>query len=760
MSVTLGRDPPDSGGSQSQPDGTLIEFDRIKGLLRRQAIPFIICCVIGASAGAIYAFTTVPLFTASAHVLIDDRSVRALEDVTAVSNIGPQDAAVDSQVELIRSEHIALATVDALSLENDPRFLQDQLDPIAAGVAALRTVVDFRTWFPAISPDLAPEATKQAAALRKLKRGMEVRRIARTYVLAINFTSADRGEAARVANGIAEAYLTDQLESKYDSTRRASAWLQERIQDLQVQSREADLAVQKFRSENNLLAAGGTLITEQQLSEVNSQLILARADTARTRARHERIRSIVEAGQSDAIVAEALEQPVFNDLRSRYLDRAKMLTDLTERHGPTHVQVIKVRSDMRQYEGLLFDELRRIAESYLSDLEVAQSRERALEEGLARSMGITAEANQTLVALRELERQAETFRSLHQNFLQRFEEAVQKQSFPITEARIITRASAPAAPSHPNKVQSILMSLMLGAIFGAGIGFLREHNDQSFRTGEQIRSDLDSEFLGFLPVLREPRRGWRLKKAEASLPDDRFRSPPLLRHVVEEPLSSFAETLRAVKVAADIALQDEAGRIIGITSLLPGEGKSTTSKNLATLLCQQGHKTILIDADLRNPGLTRALRRDCSKGLSQLLLGEVTLDQILIREDEIGLDFVPASTRSRISHTSDLLASRAMKELLRQANQDYEYVVVDLPPVGPVVDVRAAADLLSALVFVIKWGETPRRAVRTTFDTEMQIRRKCLGVVLNKADERKVALFAGYGSKDYYFQRYSSYYTS
>ena len=231
-----------------------------------------------------------------------------------------------------------------------------------------------------------------------------------------------------------------------------------------------------------------------------------------------------------------------------------------------------------------------------------------------------------------------------------------------------------------------------------------------------------------------------------------------MHFAIDKPLSRYTETLRAAKVAADIALQDEKVKIIGVTSLLPREGKSTTAKNLATMLARQGSRTLLIDADLRNPGLTCALSPHSRRGLVEVLMDGVPLQDVLTSEKDTNLFFLPAVIQTRISHTADLLASPAMRALLRAAGELFDYVIVDLPPTGPVVDVRAAADLFSGFVFVIEWGKTARKAVRTAFETDDRVRDRCIGVVLNKVDEGKLGRFEDYGSIDYYHSGYSRYY--
>ena len=756
----------DTPGPRPERDDDEIElnFDKLFAMARRQFWVVASASAIGLVLGLIYILTAVPLYTARTHVMIDNRSLRAVEDMAALTAIGGDQTAIDSEVEVIRSEQIGMRVIERLELVDDPRFMNPPSGNLfSVVIGGVRSIVDPRNWF-AGDEDLSDieladaAADRQRRALRRLQSNLEVRRVGRTFVLEIAYTSPDRREAARIANGIANAYLTDQLDSRYESTQRAGSWMQERITELEQQARESDLAVQRFRAENNLIAAGGRLISEQQLSEIASQLTVARADTARARARYERIRSIIDAGETDAIVGDALTQSVFNELRSRYLDANKRKSDLMERLGPDHVQVINLRGEMRQFERLIFEELRRISESYFSDYEVARSRERSLEESLEGATGTTAMAQETLVQLRALESRASTYRTLLDTFQQRFQESAQQQSFPITDARIISPASSPEHPSHPRKSLSLALSLVLGGMIGVGVGLFREYSDRVFRTGAQVREELDTEFLGMLPRLDDLVDKRTNQSAASLVSEGRFAAPPIMRHTIDAPLSGYAETLRGAKVAADIALSDQNRKVIGIISSLPSEGKSTTAANFANLLAKQGNKTLLIDADMRNPGLTRQSAPQAESGLIEHLLNATPLEQIVLEEADSRLHFIPCILRSRISHTSDLLASPSMRALLNAAGENYDYVIVDLPPLSPVVDVRAAARLFDGFLFVAEWGRTARAVAHNALLGEAAVHERCLGAVLNKVDKDKLSAYESYGSKDYYYGRYANYY--
>jgi succinoglycan biosynthesis transport protein ExoP len=717
--------------------------------------------------GIAYVVTAVPLYTAYTDLLIDERRAINERDAAAIGGPGFDTQGVDSQVEILKSGRVGLAVVNALQLDKDPRHLASDDDlPIALIRSIMSSVRDALNGSPrdvlAESGDGSPA---KRAAVRKVRDNLSVERIGRTHVLRVSYHSADRELAARVADGLAEAYLTDQLDAKYEATRRASSWLQERIEQLRQAAISSDLAVQKYRTEHNLLAPKGVLVTDQQLSELSSQLILARAESAKAEARYRRIRLILESGQTDAAVSEALGNPVINKLRTSYLEASKKEAEFSVQVGPNHVQTVRLRNEMKEYERLIFDELKRIAESYESDFQVARAREQNLTDNLSGAVGVSAGANVTLVALRQLERESETYRNLHQAFLQRYQEALQRESSPITEARVITKAATPTSASHPRVPLVLALSLLFGGLVGVGLGALFEFRDRAFRTGEQIRSELGLEYFGMLPRVRARRLRQRPAKfLQRMLSGDRKHDPQvaklstsLMRHVLDAPLSQFAETLRSAKVAIDLSLADRP-KLIGVVSVLPGEGKSTTAMNLAELIAHQGANVLLIDGDMRNPGLTRSVAPRSKGGLVEALLNQTPPAELYVTEPESKLTVLPAGGTKRVTHTSELLSSPRMSQLLTTAQKAFDYVIIDLPPVGVVVDARAIAPMLDAFILVTEWGSTLRKAVRSALVAEPGIRQKCLGVILNKVDSDKLRRYESYGSIEYYSGKFAGYY--
>lgn len=734
-----------------------IDIDAALAIIRRQWRIVLAAIAVAGAIGLAFAATAVPIYSATATLLIDRNNSQIVEQLSTIGGVIEDEASILSQVEVLQSETIGLAVVNSLKLTENQEFRATRASLLSSIFGTIRSLVNVSQWFsPAKKETVVDDGTLKRALSDQLLNGLSVKRIGRTYALELTYSSTSPVLAAQIVNGVAAAYLLDKLNSKYEATRRASDWLSDRIAELRQRALDTDLAVQKFRAEHNLISTGNNgLLSDQQLAESNSALILAQSETAKARARVQRIEHILATDDVDGVVTDILDSSVANDLRKKYLESSKIEAEITRRLGSNHIQAVRLRNEMQEYRRLMFQEISRIAQSYKSDLEVSEAKEKSLAETVAKATDISNSASETQVQLRELQREAETYKNMYQTFLQRYQEAMQQQSFPVTEARVISKAMPPKVPSKPNKPIILALFMIMGAAAGGGIAMFREFRDRFFRTGEQVRDVLGLEFLGNTPLI--PNKP-TTEAQESGQPGLTFPTS-IARYAVDHPLSSFAETLRSTRLAIDLGIPAKSGaRIVGVVSSLPSEGKSTISINLAQLLAGQGARVLLLDADIRNPGATRAMARHASDGLLEVLLEGRSVQDVLLRDEKTRLAFLPTVVKQRVPHSSELLTSPQMHKLLAEASNAFDYIIVDLPPLGPVVDARAMAGRIDGFIFVTEWGKTARRAVRNTVENEVHVRKKCLGVILNKVDTEKLKLYRAYGSSEYYHSRYTRYY--
>ncbi|MBR1335190.1 polysaccharide biosynthesis tyrosine autokinase [Bradyrhizobium ottawaense] len=732
----INRDFAEADGSPSQ---TLTSY---LDIIRRQfptMVAIVSACVILA---LLYLFTAAPLFTSTASMVIDTRKVQLFQQQSVLGDIAVDSATVETQVEILKSENISLAVIRDLHLMEDPEFT-------GTGGGLFGAITGSVTGL--FSSGRAPsefELTRKALGVFASNR--TVKRLGLTYVMEIGFTSRDPQKAARIANAIADAYIVDQLEAKYQATRRASVWLQDRIKELRTQASAAQKSVVDFKTANNIIDTGKGLMNQQQLAEVNSQLIMAHAATAEAKARLDRMNDVVKQEIPDANVGDALKNDTIVKLRAQYVDLASKESIWSTKYGREHLAAVNLRTQMAEIKKNIQDELKRIQESYKSDYDIAMTREEAIKASLANIVSESQLTNQAQIQLRELESNAQSYQAMYDNFLQRYMESVQQQSFPITEARVISAATTPLVKSSPKSLVILGAALLGGLMLSLGAAMARELSDKVFRTTSQVEEQLGANCVAILPALGAP-------AYTSSLPGlgrkKNNPEPDLLRYVVDNPLSRFSEAVRSLKVAIDLNSIVRENRVLAVTSTLPNEGKSTLSTNLAQLIAHGGARVILVDSDLRNPSLSRALRPNANVGLVDLIAQKVQLEEAVSIDPQTGLAVLPAGTTSKLLHTNEILASKSMHSVVSLLRSKYDYVVLDMPPMAPVVDVRVTSSFVDSYVFVVEWGKTKTDVVRHNLRNAPEIQNKLLGVVLNKADTKLLARYESYHGR-YYYQKY------
>jgi succinoglycan biosynthesis transport protein ExoP len=419
---------------------------------------------------------------------------------------------------------------------------------------------------------------------------------------------------------------------------------------------------------------------------------------------------------------------------------------------------------MREIRSSILDELRRIAETYKSDYKIAQQREEAIQKDLQSMVSRSQIAGEAGIILHDLEGTAQTYSALRDNFLQRYMESIQQQSFPITEARVITAATPPEHKSEPRTLFVLAMAGIGGIVLGLGVGRLRDLSDRVFRTDDQVVASLELDCIGLLPKLATDTSQSRRSKPSAGTSEDAVvprtivRDDRLLWHVVNESFSPFTEAIRSIKLAADLAMTTkDMGKVIAVTSALPKEGKSMVAASLAELISNSGARTILVDGDLRNSSLTRLLAPQAKWGLLDVVGQAASLEEVIWKEESTKLNFIPGLTTIRFTHTIDVLNSEAVKEFFKALRKKYDYIIVDLSPLAPIVDVRATTHFVDAYVYVIEWGKTKFNVVERALAGARAVRQSILGVVLNKADLSALHRYDSYYGNSFYNKYYSHY---
>jgi polysaccharide biosynthesis transport protein len=700
--------------------------------------PIILKSVGGVFAlGLLYLFLAHPKFTATFLLYIDPRQSQSLGRQEISMNGPPDPGIIESQVEILKSESVAINAARILKKRAKEAGGED------AGPGPIGRMLD--RFGLAQSPP--PEEAILHAQAVALLANFKAKRLGLTYVIEASYQGSSPTEAAATAQAIADAYVESEMNAKFQATQKATAWMQKRITELRDKASVADRKMLEYKAENNIVDTGRGLMIDQQLGDINSQLGVARAATAEAKARLDRVAEVSNGDVFNNSVADDLHSDIITRLRAQYLDLDSKQAEFATKYGASHGAVQNILTQKQRIKHAIQDELHRISASATSEFEIALSRERGIQEELDKLVRQQAKTSEKQVQLRDLESSAQTYRNIYDTFFQQFEVAVKQQSFPISDARIVTAPFPPDRASSPKAIIIVPISLFLGAVVGFFIALVREFLGNGFRLSDDVLNYAGFECLGILPNLALETAARRTKIATPGLLGAQS---AYARHSINAPFTRFTETLRNIKVTVDEnRARPEGGVIVGIVSSVPKEGKTTVSANLSQLIAKMGHSTLLIDGDLHNPSLTRTLAPKAEVGLVELLQKDKSFDEVVLKDAESGLAFIPAVVPARDSNVVALLTSRNMLSFLDQARSNFEYVLVDLPPVVPVVDAKAFAPHVDELIFVIEWSATTRDVVREALESADVLRQKVIGCVLNKADPAELKRFEAYKGRYY-----------
>lgn len=718
-------------------------FGALIGIVLRRInlVAVVAACVVVLA--LLYLMFAEPRFTASAALIPDmKRTPPAPSELSQETLIDP--AIVENQIETIRSEKIALAVIDKLTLWKDPEFVGKAPGLLARAFSALGATGPSR----AADPEI-----KRHAAADSFSRMLKVLRVGRSYLTEISFTSTDPVKAAAIANEVADTYIQDQLGAKFSSAERSGRWMQQRIAELTQQVTAAAKAIDDYKATNNLnLDADGKPAIQRTQEELTTTLEQAKAEIARLNARVERVQATLRAEDRNVLpdsgFLDSVDDATIARLRDEYRGTLRGAPPQSLEDRGREPDDPALAAKLAEQRNAIWDAVHANADSIKKELEAARLREATIVRRI-KEMAPQMEAMQThLDKLKDLDAKYQNYRQLHdvlQNRYSRVSQFVQQQSLPVTEARVITEATPPLKKSSPKTTLILLLAAFAGGMLGIGSAIGLEYFDRTLRRSEQVEQDLGLRPLGVVRRFgREmvPLRAKPAENVEATQQEigNSASSGSFLARKIEHWLSGAAgETLRGVKVAIDDNVRPAHGRVLAVVSPNIGEGKTTVSLALAMLCAGGGKRVLLIDADVREPSLTRALTPGLTGGFVVALGQRTPFADSGVRH-ELGFHFMGQAPGFTASHPSDVLASDAMQNMLEHLRGRYDYVIVDTPALQPYVDVIASAGLFDAFVLVAEWGRTTIDDVNRSLGSSSALAERLVGVLINKGPESKTWL--------------------
>lgn len=700
---------------------------------RRRLVMGTVIGVVGLSWGILMQAT--PIFAGNASVMIDTRKTRYLDLKEVITTSLPQLTTVLSEVEVIRSRNVAQRVADSQNLYADPEF-NAALRPKGMGIRTLlKEAVSF--FLPDRTPvvdDAEKERRMRTQVVTALTNSISANPVPQSLVIKISVLSKDADKAALLTNAVAEQYVLDQLNSKFETTRNASNWLNQRLEDLRASVLESERAVATFKGSSGLIESRGVLPTHQQLAELNSQLINVQATRSEMEAKVARLETLMRSSRGAEAAEEMIDSPLIQRLRESETTLMREASEMSTRYGDAHPKMIKAKAELTELRAKINIEMSKVGQTVHNDFNVVRAREAALLERIRRLEGTVVQQNKAEVRLHELEREAQANRMLYENFLNRFKETTEQEQVQQPDARIISSAVRPVSAAYPRKGLILGAVTICGLLFGTVLAFVLERLDNTFRNREDLENATGLPAIGMIPFVNKK---------------------PVAKYMLDRPASAFAESLRGIWVNLSHSDAANAPKIIAVTSSFPGEGKSMTALCLARTIAALGHRVVLVDCDLRRSAVGKLLDITPDKCLDDILEGRIQLKQALITDPVSSLNILPS--RNVVRPPLDILGSTAMVDLIQNLRQSFDLVILDCPPVMPVSEVQILGRLADTTVFCVLWDKTPREAVSGALRQLRDVQVDIAGAVLTQVNMKKHARY-GYGDVGHYYGRYEAYY--
>ncbi|RME18314.1 MAG: polysaccharide biosynthesis tyrosine autokinase [Alphaproteobacteria bacterium] len=658
----------------------------------------------GVLLGGLYAYRlATPVYRANATVALENRQAQFVDLQNVMSGLSGDQATINTELEVLRSRSLMNRLTRELDLVNDPEF-NASLQPAARfSVRALLEATGLRS--PAAPPG---EREIFESTVNRVRAAFDISNIRSSYVFNISATTTDPEKSAKLANALANLYINDQIDVKFEATAKATKWLTGRVATLKDELEKAEAAAKSFAAETRLVGPEALDALGRQIKETRERLDRIAADIEARRARVDSMARARASGDREAMRA-ATSDPALT---------SSAAADMTD------------GAFMARFGAALDRERRELAR-------LAQQKA-GLEESIKVMEANYDQQSKDLVKLEQLQREADATRLLYEYFLSRLKETSAQAGLQQADSRVLSEAALPGAPAAPKKNIILALSAVLGLIAGAGVVVLREMTHTGFRTAEDVEAQTGHTVLGQIP-----RVALRARRS-------------VIDYLATNPTSAAAEAIRNLRTSLVLSNVDHPPQVVMVTSSLPGEGKTSTSIALAQNFVGMGKKVLLIEGDIRRRVFSEYFDFPSREGMLAVLSGKRSLKEAVQHAETLGAD-VLIGEKSHVN-AADLFSSDRFRKLIEEARAAYDVVIIDTAPVLVVPDARIIAQSVDAVLFSVKWDATSRQQVNAALRQFETAGRSVTGIVLSLIDPKGMkrygyggnyGAYAAYGSKYY-----------
>jgi succinoglycan biosynthesis transport protein ExoP len=677
---------------------------------------------------AVATFRMQPVYVATSRIEIDRDSSNILpfQATDSYDYMVDLENYIETQTKILTSETLALHTIRSGILSGQPDFVSDvPSEALATGSLA---------------------NMKPPAELGAFLGSLSVKRVPNSRLMDVSFESTSPLLAAQIVNAHIKNFIEQNFQSRYEATTRASSWLTDQLDELKVRVEKAEDARITYERQNQIWALDGDKqnVTTQRLADLNKQL----SDAQSERMRKQSLFEFAKAGDMDS-VPQIRDNPAVQDLFHKHTEIYSQYNDALNQYGPNFPKVQRLQSQLKEIDAAAEKEKKAVIARLESEYREASQREELLTQALDQQKAEVNQMSERMVQYSILKREAEANKALYDGLLTKLKEAGISAGLRSSNIRVIDPAMVPTYPSRPAKTRNIALSILVGLIGGIGLALLREYMDNTVKSPDDVETLAHLPSLAVVPTFAESNGARSRVKLLKGAPTNghRERIELVAQHLPKSPMS---EAFRALRTALILSQADHPPQVILVTSALPREGKTTAAANLAVTLAQLGDRTLLMDADLRKPGIGRLLNLGGGKyaGLSSYLAGVSSLDLVTIQHPAIpNLSAIP--TGPLPPNPADLLCSDRLTDAIAELRSKFKFIVIDSPPIMAATDAVILSVKADGVLLVVRSGQTPKEAFTRTRDLLLSVKCHILGVVLNAVNP---------GAGDYYYSyRYYPY---
>jgi succinoglycan biosynthesis transport protein ExoP len=581
---------------------------------------------------------------------------------------------------------------------------------------------------------------------------LKVERTKDTHMVLVSYESTNARETALVVNSLIKNFVENNFQTKYNATRQATGWMEGQLDELKVKVEKAQQAMVNYERANNIANLGEKqTVAESRFEDLSKEFNQAQSDRLTKESLYRMVAT--NDGQVGFLTTG---NGLLANLEAKEVDLKEQYSEALAQYGPTYPKALRLQDQIKDVEVLIVRERKRMVENIRNEYLAAAQRQQFLAAALAGQKKEVDKGSQFLIEYNLLKRELDSNQTLYDGLLQRLKDATVTAGLRATNIHTIDEAAIPSYPVRPNKMRNIEFALAAGLALGIALAFTQEALDNSLKNAQEMEKLTGLPTLAIIPMGNSS-----LAMRSGLLPSNNGNGNSSRTNVelsvLEKPGAAISEAYRALRTSVLLSLAEQPPKVLLVTSSQPGEGKTSTSLNLAATLAQKGSRVLLVDADMRRPGLSKALRMATGNGLSGILTGAYEYDETLLKRVE-GLDTLYLlSAGSRAPNPAELLCSIKMEKLVQTLRQKFDHVVIDSPPILPITDATIISTLVDGVIMVVESDKTSRAALNRACRVMEHSGGRILGTVFNKVDTRRDGYY-GYRYYHGYYTRSASYY--